>query len=1070
MGTDREQRLADGSVPDLDATQVVGDHLQRPLRGPASTTTSATRDPSPDPGEAAETMDPVGPVDGVESDATATLSGDNSWFDKLGRERLGAYRIVDLLGEGGMGQVYVGEDARLGRQVAVKILPPEMAERAGWLERFEREARALATLNHPNIVTIHSIEKDDEIRFLTMELVRGRTLKQRLAGGALPVDDVLRIGLELSGALAAAHHRGVIHRDLKPANVMITDEGRVKILDFGIAKLSSLGPSQVSRDGQVLGTVAYMAPEQLEGQTVDARADLFSLGLLLFQMATSQHPFPAAQPMQRINAILRKEPLDPLTLRPDLPPELAQIILRCLEKDPQRRYPDAETLRQDLSELREERLAQRIFETRTDLRLENAALVHPAGSRPWLVPILLAALLAAFTLAVVVLRQDPAPPTGTVSHPSGAAETKAPRVPTPLVVVPFQNLTGDPAIEWLSDGIAELLAIDLGQSPGLAVGQKSTDELSHDRGDNPPPSTAPPTLVVKGSYAWLGNVLRIAYSLEDPMTARVVDTASFEGIGDESLFGLVDQLGTAVLASVGASRPELGPATVEEATTSSVSALQVYLEGQHLYLRQSKPEEALALFEQALRIDPDFALASVAAAKIHQSQGRSARAEEYSLHAFERVESLPLRTRFDVELAFYSGRWATLGRAIESYDLGLKVYPDQPGWRNNLARRLAFFERYDEALEEFQRAIDSGVGFWGNFYGAANVHAALGDFETGHRLLEEALAAEPEHWLLRYAMAWHLTEWGRYDEASTLFKALAQERPDSPQIPYGRWRLAVLRDDPDEAQAQAERLLELDDSFARWRGHLSLAQNALYHGLARQALEHFDRAIAASSGADRALARCWKAQLLLVLEENEAALGEARGAQLDGIDQWPELRGFYLAALAHQALGQEGEADHLAELLRERWRRQPNAVEERQILHLDGLLSLARGDTETGRNTLERAVALLPPRGVEFSWHVFPDHVPLLVDLARAELDAGHPNAALGWLGRLAALGSERLEQPVPWVRSLYLRARALDSLGRHDEARESDQTFLDQWSGGDLHRQWLLEARAASPTPEVRK
>ncbi len=183
-------------------------------------------------------------------------------------------------------------------------------------ERFEREARALGALNHPNIVTIHSIEQDEDVRYLTMELVGGQTLQQRIVEGPLSVDEVLGVALDLSSALDAAHQRGIVHRDLKPANVMLTDDGRLKVLDFGIAKLAALGPSQASMDGMIIGTVAYMAPEQLENGPVDARTDLFALGMMLFECVTGEHPFPARSPMKRARAILNREPADLRSLRP----------------------------------------------------------------------------------------------------------------------------------------------------------------------------------------------------------------------------------------------------------------------------------------------------------------------------------------------------------------------------------------------------------------------------------------------------------------------------------------------------------------------------------------------------------------------------------------------------------------------------------------------------------------------------------------------------------------------------------------------------------------------------------
>jgi TolB-like protein/Tfp pilus assembly protein PilF len=248
--------------------------------------------------------------------------------------RLGRYEILAPLGTGGMGEVYRARDTRLGRDIAIKLLPADLARDPERLARIEREARIVAALNHPNIVTLHSVEDEDGVRFLTMELVEGRSLAAELAAGPLPMDVVVATGAAIADALAAAHERGIVHRDLKPANVMRTRDGRVKVLDFGIARSASAPGGATTVTGEAIGTVPYMAPEQLRGGAIDARADLFALGVLLHELATGRHPFAGAASAEIITAILRDAP-EPITrLRPDAPPALVRIVARCLEKDP----------------------------------------------------------------------------------------------------------------------------------------------------------------------------------------------------------------------------------------------------------------------------------------------------------------------------------------------------------------------------------------------------------------------------------------------------------------------------------------------------------------------------------------------------------------------------------------------------------------------------------------------------------------------------------------------------------------------------------------------------------------
>ncbi len=277
---------------------------------------------------------------------------------------LGHYEIGALIGSGGMGQVYRARDLKLQRDVALKLLPPNTAANAEHRQRFEREARAVAALNHPHIVTIHSVEDVDGRMFLTMELVDGRPLSQLIPRGGLPLDRLLRIAVPLADAVGAAHARGITHRDLKPANVMVTAEGSVKVLDFGLAKqhdtlaqrehMETAAADVITGQGQVLGTVAYMAPEQAEGKPTDARSDIFSLGVVLYEMATGQRPFSGDTSLSTLTAIMRDTPRPVTDINPAIPKELGRVIRRALAKDPDRRQQIGKDLRNELDEIRQE--------------------------------------------------------------------------------------------------------------------------------------------------------------------------------------------------------------------------------------------------------------------------------------------------------------------------------------------------------------------------------------------------------------------------------------------------------------------------------------------------------------------------------------------------------------------------------------------------------------------------------------------------------------------------------------------------------------------------------------------
>ena len=313
--------------------------------------------------------------------------------------RLGAYQIVAQIGAGGMGEVYLARDTRLGRSVALKVLPPTLAGDGERRRRLEREAQAAARLNHPNIVTLFSFEETDGVAFLTMEYVEGDPLSSHISRTGMPLDRLLPVAIAIADGVAAAHRAGIVHRDLKPSNVMLTSSGsRPKVLDFGLARLhgpvmdaqAATGTAPITDVGHIVGTIAYMAPEQAEGRETDGRSDIFSLGVMLFEMATGRRPFNGDSSISVITSILRDTPPIVSDVKPTLPVEFARIVRRCLQKEPDRRYQTAVDLRNALEEVKQD--------SESGVSASTAAPRSPGGSRRW-IPI--GAAAAAMALAVL---------------------------------------------------------------------------------------------------------------------------------------------------------------------------------------------------------------------------------------------------------------------------------------------------------------------------------------------------------------------------------------------------------------------------------------------------------------------------------------------------------------------------------------------------------------------------------------------------------------------------------------------------------------------------------------------
>ena len=506
--------------------------------------------------------------------------------------RLGPYEILAPLGAGGMGEVYRARDTRLLREVAIKVLPPSLADRPEALERFEREAQAVAALSHPHIVVIHDVGHEGRTSYLVMELLEGETLHERLKSGPLPGSVAIDLARKVATALAAAHARGVIHRDLKPENLFLTGD-TIKVLDFGLAKAlmppatddasESRTATRHTLPGSVLGTMGYVSPEQLRGQGADARSDIFAFGAVLFEMLTGRRAFGGESTIERASAILRD--------RPDLAqsgasPALMAVVYRCLEKEPSARY----------------QTAQELVDALRDLSPAGAASGPPrSAERSRLRRALLVASLAAVVLLAFALWRFRAAPSG------GAAPAIS-----ALAILPLANLTGDPAQDYIVDGIHDALVATLSNIPALRVTSRTSVRSAQLKGLGIPEiaSRLGVDAVVEGSVLRQGSLVRVTTELIAAAPERPLWSASFDGETDH-VFALQSEVAQAITQQL---RGQLTPADVLRLAGPKPvrpEAEEAYLRGRHSWRAQneSSVREAIDYFEEALRQQPDFPLA-----------------------------------------------------------------------------------------------------------------------------------------------------------------------------------------------------------------------------------------------------------------------------------------------------------------------------------------------------------------------------------------------------------------------------------------------------------------------------
>jgi len=509
---------------------------------------------------------------------------------------LAQYEITDLLGKGGMGEVYRAKDTKLGREVALKRIREARGLDPAALERFQREAETIAALNHPNIVHLYTAEEADGVQFLTMELVEGMDLHELRQSRKLELSEVLQIGIAVADALATAHARGIVHRDLKPGNIMRTTEGRVKVLDFGLAKLvQESEPSQptqsvtmpLTEESAIVGTLPYMAPEQLSGAEAGARADLFSLGIVLYELLTGRRPFRGMTSSETRAAILRDSPPMPSELEPLLPADIDRILRRCLAKDPRDRYASAADLRDALQELRD---------NLSSSSSKPAASTSSAGGGHAIARVLAGtALIATIATVFYVSRGEP--------------EAEPIRS---LAVLPFANRSGDPEQEYFSDGFTDQLTTTLADVSALTViartsaaGYKASGKRVSEIGKELGVSA-----LVTGSVLRSGNHIRITAELVSTKDETTVWAKSYErGVGNA--LKLQAEVARSVADAVAV---ELSPADSDRLAAPvevDPRALDLYLRGRALWSQREKSamDEGLRLFREAIEIEPEFALA-----------------------------------------------------------------------------------------------------------------------------------------------------------------------------------------------------------------------------------------------------------------------------------------------------------------------------------------------------------------------------------------------------------------------------------------------------------------------------
>ena len=935
------------------------------------------------------------------------------------------YRIAEKLGGGGMGVVYKAEDTRLHRFVALKFLPPEVARDPQALARFQREAQAASALNHPNICTIHDVGEQDGNAFIVMEHVDGVTLKYRIAGRPLELDALLKFAIEIADALDAAHSAGFIHRDIKTANVMITKRGQAKVLDFGLAKMSGPSPDRgsgpddstfVGRDlttaGDTLGTVANMSPEQIEGKTLDGRSDLFSFGIVLYEMATGRLPFDKPTKGATFGAILHEQPIPVRQWNPGMPGRLEEIVHKALEKNRDLRYHHASEMRADLQRLKRD-LESGHSSTASAVVVEKPLPVW--GGKRWKVaiPVLLCAALVIVIVAGGLYYR---------LHQSKPLTDK-----DTIVLADFANSTGDAVFD---DTLKQGLSVQLEQSPFLdLLSERKVNEtlklMGRSAGDRLTPEVTREVCqrtgskaMLTGSIAGLGSQYVIGLKAVDCNTGDVLAEAQEQAAGKEGVLKALDNAAVSLRGKLGESLSSVQKyaTPVEEATTPSLEALKVYSLGRKTHYAKGDTA-ALPFYKRAAELDPNFARAYVSMSGAYSDLNELSRAAENARKAYELREKVSERERLSIEANYYLTATGELEKAAQTYELWQQTYPRDELPHINLGFISASLGNWEKALEEAREAMRLEPNNTTNYLNLGNAYTSL----------------------------------NRLDEAEAVYNQAAEHKLEGETLLANRYQMAFLKGDTTQMEqltvaamgkpGTEDLLLASQADTEAWYGKLKNA-----HELTRRAMDS-----AQHNDAKEAAATYQVAAALREVEGNrKQALADAEAA----VRLAPNRDVQAMAALALARAGDTAAAENLAAeldktfpldtLVQRYWQptiRAAVALERKDPNRAVELLNLA-STVELGQTT-NLTVILCPAylRGEAYL---------MLHDGNRAAAEfqkfIDHYGLALNFpWGALARFGL----------------ARAYAMQGSTVKARAAYQDFLTLWKDADPDIPILKEAKA---------